>query len=763
MKRKNWSHDDPRGELRGKDEWQRISWDEALDEISDGLKRAIDKYGPKSIWTRHNDCNNSNYDDNRHLLSSLGAIDNALGTVSMGSWMAPESAMLGTYAASPDFYTWAETKLHVMFGFNHGATKLGSTIWQLNHAKDKGAKFIVIDPWFNQSAQAYADQWIPILPGTDTALGLAIAHTWLKDNTYDQDYLDKYCIGFDADHMPEGADPKDNFKDYVLGTYDDEPKTAEWAAAITHVPADTITELAREIAKEDKVGWFAGTSTSKIPAGEMWCQVFYTLALMHGGIGTEGSYATWSGIADSIGSSYTSEGNIMTGGGVIPEKAWFSIPSVPVITAWSYDMEKLKDPAAWKTEWPEYSEFWESINRGWYGRDNWPGGKRKLDVHVLAFEGTLNPLNSMPNVNEGIKAVRNMDFVYGMDPFFTPSMQYCDVVLPLSTRWEQGDFAWKWGGDALQYNTHVFDPLYESRSEWEVSQELAKRLGVDMSKVDPMTAADRTYASVGGAKALVDASAFKTSPLVTLTEDDLKEIGVEGGKPQQGLISFKEFKEKGIYKAKHEKGDALTNIPFSAYYNDPEGHPLRTESGKFEIYSSKLAKQVNDMGYSQISPIGKWQFSSEQGSGAQTDEYPLLMWTPHIASRAHGVFYSCPNLREAYPQACHINAIDAEERGIKEGDTVLMTSPYGKVLRYAHVTDYVVPGAVSLQDGAYFDIDEETGIDLGGNPNVLQGFKASGASVQAWTGTLVQVEKYDGPLEIPADKFKTMKTPAGID
>lgn len=95
-------------------------------------------------------------------------------------------------------------------------------------------------------------------------------------------------MGFDAEHMPEGADPKDNFKDYVLGTYDKEPKTPEWAEAICGVPAADIRRLAEEIAGTEKVNFFAGQSTTKIPAGEMFAQAFYTLAMMHGGLGTPG-------------------------------------------------------------------------------------------------------------------------------------------------------------------------------------------------------------------------------------------------------------------------------------------------------------------------------------------------------------------------------------------------------------------------------------------------------------------------------------------
>lgn len=153
----------------------------------------------------------------------------------------------------------------------------------------------------------------------------------------------------------------------------------------------------------------------------------------------------------------------------------------------------------------------------------------------------------------------------------------------------------------------------------------------------------------------------------------------------------------------------------------------------------------------------------EQGQGTQTEEFPLLLWTPHSLRRAHTVNDCVPSLREAYPQECFISTVDAEARGIKSGDLVLMTSPHGKVLRPAKVLNTIVPGAVALQDGGWIQIDPETGIDLGGDPNILQAPKASGQSSQSWTGTLVQVEKYNGPLTLDPDKHRPVPTPLGVE
>ena len=100
-----------------------------------------------------------------------------------------------------------------------------------------------------------------------------------------------------------------------------------------------------------------------------------------------------------------------------------------------------------------------------------------------------------------------------------------------------------------------------------------------------------------------------------------------------------------------------------------------------------------------------------------------------------------------------MSTVDAEERGIKTNDTVLMTSPHGKVLRRVKVMPGMMPGAVAMKDGAWLEVDEETGIDKGGDPNVLQAPKASGQGVQCWTGTILQIEKYDGDALPPDHKW----------
>lgn len=759
MKRKSWSPDNPNGEMRGKDEWERITWEEALDYVAAEMQKAYDKYGPRSILAAaYSDIGDTYFDPVICLLNAKGgAMHHELGTVSLGSWPIPEISMTGGMLAAPDSLAIQESQLHFHFGNNWMANKGGNTAYQLQNAREAGGKVIIVEPWLNQTAAAIADEWVPIIPGTDTAFCIGMMYHMIENDLQDQEFLDKYCVGFDADHMPEGAPKEDNFKDYVLGTYDGEPKTPEWAEAICGVPADTIRRLAEEIAATEKVDFFAGQSTTKIPAGEMFAQAFYTLALMHGGMGTPGNYASWVGLHEGMSATpYCMAGDSSNGAGLNPVNP-ITPPSLSTIPLW----DQIEDPMSW--EKVDFTECWQSILDGEYGRDTWVGGKHPLDIHVIYSGGYENSLNSLPNANAGIKVFRKMDFVWGANPFFDPSRQYCDIVLPVATWWEKGNLAWMNNSDTVYWADRIMEPLYESKPESYIAEELAKRLDVDPAAVNTMTDAQRTYSSLAGAVYMTDHATMAYAPLLTITQEDIDELGVEGV-PQEGIMTVAEFKEKGFFKIPRSKGDALTSHPWEAFYADPEANPLATASGKFEIYSMTCAALTNSMGFSTIYPIAKWQIGDpEQGQGTQTEEFPLLLWTPHSLRRAHTVNDNVTSLREAFPQECFMSTVDAEARGIKNGDIVLMTSPHGKVLRPAKVMPTIVPGAVALQDGAWIRIDEETGIDLGGDPNILQAPKSSGEASQSWTGTLVQVEKYTGDIDLMPDKECPIVMPVGIE
>ena len=101
-----------------------------------------------------------------------------------------------------------------------------------------GIKQVYVCPDLNYGTAVHADKWIPIRPNTDAALQLAIAYIWIKEGTYDKEYIATHSVGFEK------------FEDYVLGKEDGVPKTADWAAEKTGIPVWTIKALARDWAKK---------------------------------------------------------------------------------------------------------------------------------------------------------------------------------------------------------------------------------------------------------------------------------------------------------------------------------------------------------------------------------------------------------------------------------------------------------------------------------------------------------------------------------
>ena len=129
------------------------------------------------------------------------------------------------------------SRLIIMWGWNPAESiQSTNTSFFLAKAKEAGIPIVSVDPRFTDSAAAFAHEWIPIRPGTDTAMLIAMAQVIISTHLQDQHFIDTYTLGFNQ------------FKDYVMGIDDGIPKTPLWAEAITGVPAATIEALAKNYA-----------------------------------------------------------------------------------------------------------------------------------------------------------------------------------------------------------------------------------------------------------------------------------------------------------------------------------------------------------------------------------------------------------------------------------------------------------------------------------------------------------------------------------
>ena len=179
-------------------------------------------------------------------------------------------------------------------------------------------------------------------------------------------------------------------------------------------------------------------------------------------------------------------------------------------------------------------------------------------------------------------------------------------------------------------------------------------------------------------------------------------------------------------------------IALQDFCRDPQGHPLNTPSGKIEIFSKTLA----DLDDSQeIPPIPKYIQEWESPFGDESHQYPLQAIGSHSLHRVHSTHDNVDWLEEAFPHRIWINALDARERGIRDGDWVRVFNARGAMVLPCRVTVRILPGVVDIPQGAWWTPDE-AGIDRRGAVNVLTSEKLTPfAHGNAQHTIMVQVEK----------------------
>lgn len=751
MKRKNWQPGGGDKSLRGKDEWERISWDEALTYIADELKRVKKDYSNRSIL--HIGGWNSQITEMSRTLGLFGGYTEYWNTNSFGSWsMTPKTVgfwQLGVWDQTVnDRYDLRNCDTIIMLSMNPAWSAMGSSSWHYWQAKKAGAKFIGIDPYYNSTYSTLGAEWVPIRPSTDTVLLLALAYVLLTQDhpvlnpLIDWEFLNKCTIGFDADHMPEGEDPKGNFKDYILGTYDGLPKTPEWASEICGVDKVQIEQLALEFGKNKKVAFLCGMASARTRNADNLPQLIMTIGAMTGHMGKSG-HMTGS-------TMHATSGN---GGPAL-------------VNAGSNGLPGIANPI---DDTINANQVWDAVLDGKYnftGKGSFvsadqyqPGQMRDIDIHIIYHSGGAT-LQTSDGMTKGIEAHRKVDLVVSHSQFLTTNSKYADIVLPVTTEWEKfggflgGTLVHSGNREMIIMYSQITEPLYEAKSDQWIAMEIAKKLGIKEKEVYPFGEKQQFFNALSSIT-VVNEDGITYGPLVSITQEDIDKLGVTGN-PQTGKITYSEFKEKGVYQVKRYQGDNYGYIAFKDFAQDPENNKLSSESGKLEIYSKKLADTINNMGFSKIKPIpsyikvvGGYEDTFKDWGNKVKDEYPYQVITPHYLRRSHTVFDNVKWLQEAWVNPVYLNTKDAADNGIAEGDTVLITSAYGKILRKACLTECMRPGVIALPHGAWVDIDEKTGIDTGGADNILSGQVPTGQGVSGFNTGIVKIEKHTQTKLIP--------------
>jgi trimethylamine-N-oxide reductase (cytochrome c) len=687
---------------RGKGKFVRVSWDKATELVASELKRVKKTYGNEAIhsgsvdWHSVGKLHNSPVLLRRMLGQFGGFVDNS-GDFSIAAAMVILPHVIGGTEVYDQPTAWETVLKYTDTVVLWGATlfKNNQIGWEptdhttydyLARLKAAGKKIISIDPRITDTAKYLGAEWVPITPNTDTALMMGMMHTLYTEDLYDKAFVKKYTVGFKK------------FLPYLLGKDGSPAKTAEWAAKITSIPADTIRQLARTMAK-GRTMLMSGWAIQRQDHGEQSYWSLVALAAMLGDIGLPGGGFGLS-YHYANGGSLTAKGAALGGipSGENPVKT--AVPYARGLSDMLLNPGKVVDYNGEKITYPDIKLVY------------WAGG---------------NPLSHQMDRNRQIKAWQKPETIIVNEMFWTNTAQFADIVLPVNTTFERNDIV-----SASEYSEHyivamprLIESRYESRSDYEIFAAIADKLGFKDKYTEGKSEMDW---------------------IESFYEEAAKDAKKKGLK----MPDFKTFWNTTQVIEFPIPAEAKNYTRFSEFRKNPIENALGTPSGKIHIYSRK----IEGFKYDDCPPHPTWLEPIEWLGSKKAARHPLHIVSPHPKYRLHSQMDNTW-LRNTYEVAGRepvwVNVEDAKARGIKSGDVVKVFNDRGATLAGAIVTKRIRPGVVMLQEGAWYDPDkpgEAGALCKHGNINLVTIDKGTSKLAQGNIANtaLVEVEVFKGAV-----------------
>lgn len=766
---------DPSGDRnpqnRGKSGYERISWDEALDIVASEIQRQKRKYGPGAIalyFGSHHQWGNVGY-----YLSSLLRFGNLMGFTRVhpnpDSWEGWYWGATHHYGSSmrvgiPAFYSTVEDCLKeaemIVFwssdpettnGYASGLEGTQRRFW----ARELGIEFVHIDPNLNPTAQLYGGRWVPIRPGTDSAMAHAIMHVWIEEGLYDADYVARNTTGFDE------------WRAYIMGTSDGVAKTPEWQEAETGVPAHTVRALARAWGRKKTYlaagGLGAGFGGACRGAnGSQWARNMILLMTMQG-----------------LGKPGVNFGNLQAGtpldhnfyfpgyaeGGISGElnftaaavNNYTRMPHVLTMNPVKQVVPRLALPDA----------ILEGKAEGYW----WDGASMEAQmaaftypmpgyspIHMMYRYGTSS-FGTMANSTRMIDAYRHesLDFVVNQSIWMEGDAEFADIILPACTSFERWDIS-EWGnsGGYIHHNTDqlnhrmvvmqhkCIEPLGESKSDYQIFFDILSRMGLGVMFSEACDELD-------WCKRVFDSSDLRHQ--VSWKNFVKKGYHVIAPEPltTRDAVAYRWF-------AEGRPKDLPEPLPLPSQFGEKFLHGLETQSGKIEFSPSTLKRtEENDE-----RPVINRYIPSWEGPRTTelTARFPLQMLSTHSRYSFHtysdGKGSTINDIEDHrvlvdgyYYWVMRVNSDDAAARGIRHHDLIRVFNDRGSVICAADVSPLIASGVVkAFESAAVLDVIEHPVhglVDRGGCVNLLtpkrsQVKKTSGmgcnsclVEIQPWT------------------------------
>jgi len=635
--------------------WQAISWDEALDFTARHMKEAAKRFGPESVAFNVTTSSGTAIGDAMpwiyRLINSFGS-PNSVSTTHVCNWH-KDYATAFTFGAESGMPDFERTDCLILWGFNPANCWLAQAS-AVAKAKTRGMKLIVVDP--RQSGLAHkADQWLRVRPGTDGALALAIANVMIENGWYDRDFVNNWSNGpflvrdddghylLESDLHAEGRRDRYVAWDKSTGRLAICGHDLQWEVSSSQLSlfgAHEIDTLRGRITCRPAFELYASLCRTYSPektrqiTGVPAEQTRLVAEMLHEHRPV--SYYAWSGVGQSTNATQTSRaicllyaltGDIDAPGGNV----YFARPRLNNASGRDFLSaaqraktlgleERPLGPA--KDSWITTRELYRAILE-----------ERPYPVKGLVAFGS-NLLQSRPSPEQGVRALRALDFYVHCDLFITPMAAEADVVLPVSSAWEREGIAdgFRVSQEAdtlLQLRKSVVPPRGESRSDTWIVFELAKRLGLEDRFFDGDVDAGLSYM--------------------------LQPSGI--------TLETLRAQPEGIA------------LPLSTEYKKYLRRGFATPTGRVEIYSQAL----RDVGQSPLPDYVAPAASVEQHPEWRT-RFPLRLTSAKWVQFCHSQFRGLHSLRKKMPDPLiELHPDAAKLRHIEELDWVTIRTPHGAI------------------------------------------------------------------------------------
>jgi len=412
---------------RGSGQFRAVTWPEAIRRVADGLQAVRDKHGDGAILALggSGSCRGALHNTgelNARFLNLIGGHVGESDSYSSAAARYVQPVVLGRDKPGVDPATLQHSEMIVLWGLNPMDCIMGCE-WRarLRQAKRRGVPVVVIDPRRTETAKQLGTQWLPVRPGTDSALMLAVLHVLVTEGLIDEPFIAAHATGFEA------------LRRRVLGWAGGPAATPAWAAQVCGTPAADIAAFAREYGCRRPAALLPGLSIQRVWGGEEAVRLAIALQVATGNLGRRGGTSgaqNWGGLPE-------------------PDVGSIPVPPHPASTT---------IPA---------NDWADAVLLGRAG--GYP------EIHAALNVGG-NYVCQAADVAKSVRALQALDFSVCHDLFLTATARQCDVVLPVTHWLERNDIVFTLA-NFVMFSHKAVEPLGGARSDYDILADVAELLG----------------------------------------------------------------------------------------------------------------------------------------------------------------------------------------------------------------------------------------------------------------------------------------------